>query len=411
MKKNFFTIVLFLLALTTKAQTIPEGSYADKLTYFINAGASNFDELYDGVIPINVVYDESKFVTILSGVMDSSYSYLVSVNQYSPDVAMSQFRINYCESSNYFKGVKLDKIRKEVPNYFESLAQSPEYKITKGKPYLWYKKNIYLFKNGILLASYHDKRNGMSGYAPNIEGDFCIIFYEQPRTKIIADETTYAGVFPNSINATSEPQIWESKTIKDGKEQIQRWNGIFTSAGILKAGTKTFEGFGSYLDGVWYSDNWEYGKVKFIPKGTNDIVCGLFNNNKFDLNEFDLRDNYWVKFKDVYIPGQPQKYTFTTNYNCDWVKNIFSPFKINRDAAQRIIQDKRNAEIEISNEKYRKEHPEVKKEIKKTGIFTTCKYCNGTGKVVDRVVTGSQYETTHYRSCSKCGGAGAWMQY
>ncbi len=49
-------------------------------------------------------------------------------------------------------------------------------------------------------------------------------------------------------------------------------------------------------------------------------------------------------------------------------------------------------------------------EVKKRGILTFCKYCSGTGKVVDRVVTGTQYETTHYKTCSKCNGAGFWME-
>lgn len=49
-------------------------------------------------------------------------------------------------------------------------------------------------------------------------------------------------------------------------------------------------------------------------------------------------------------------------------------------------------------------------EPKRQGVLTFCWICNVTGKVVDRVVTGSQYETTHYKSCTRCGGAGRWMQ-
>lgn len=47
---------------------------------------------------------------------------------------------------------------------------------------------------------------------------------------------------------------------------------------------------------------------------------------------------------------------------------------------------------------------------KKGGILTFCPACCGTGSVVDRVVTGTQYETTHYKSCTRCSGHGMWMQ-
>ena len=52
----------------------------------------------------------------------------------------------------------------------------------------------------------------------------------------------------------------------------------------------------------------------------------------------------------------------------------------------------------------------VNAEVKKKGILTFCKYCNGTGSVVDRIITGTTYETTRYKTCTKCGGHGKWME-
>lgn len=52
----------------------------------------------------------------------------------------------------------------------------------------------------------------------------------------------------------------------------------------------------------------------------------------------------------------------------------------------------------------------VNAEVKKKGILTFCKYCNGTGSVVDRIITGTTYETTRYKTCTKCGGNGYWME-
>lgn len=60
--------------------------------------------------------------------------------------------------------------------------------------------------------------------------------------------------------------------------------------------------------------------------------------------------------------------------------------------------------------------PEIAKEEKQgndgkgRGILTFCRTCNGTGSVTDRVVTNTYSETTHYKSCPKCNGAGRWME-
>ncbi len=412
MKKIIITLVLLFGILSTNAQTIPKESYAETISYLIKAGENNFDDLYDGVVPVNRPFTETNFVNVLTGIMDSSYSYLISISNNYPNYATSQFRINYIETTRYKKGVKTDKIKEETADYFELLAQQPGYKITNEKTFLVYKKNKYLYKNNILLASYHDKKdNSIAQFRSNCEGEFTLIFYEQPRTKIFADESSFKGVFPSTIIATTAPQVWESKTVKNGKELISHWNGIFTSGGVLKVGNKTYHGYGPLYDGVWFSENWEYSNVTFIPEGTTDVICGIFKSETIDMQYFNTIDNFIDKFKDQPVDGQPQKYSFVTNYNCNWVKNIFTPYKIPCDAALQVIQDKRNAEIDISNAKYHKEHPEAVQEAKKTGVFTSCHFCNGSGKVVNNVTTTSSYQATSYKTCPKCGGKGMWMEY
>ena len=408
MKKIFFSLLFILSISGTKAQINPNSSYDDLITYFINAGTSNFDELYDGIIPLNNKHEPQRnYVNVLTGIMDSSYSYLLSYYDYNSKTTFSEFRISYCEKSNYQKQVKTDKIRKEVTNYFEELCKSPEYKIIKGNTFLSYVKNMYIYRNNILIASYHDKRKSVDGYEPNNEGNFCLAFYEQPRTKVLADETTYNGVFPTDIKKTTEPQVWEMKKIENSKESTAHYNGIFASNGDLKEGIKKYSGYGVYLDGSWYSENWESGVVKFVPEGTNDVVCGFFKNKKFDVNDFELTDYFTEKFLSTKISDFPSKYIskYNTNYACNWVKNIYTPLKNQVDAANKIKLDKWNREVEISNAKYHRDHPEVSARSNQVATMP-CPACNSTGKVIDHVVTGSQYETTHYKTCTRCGGSG-----
>ncbi len=266
---------------------------------------------------------------------------------------------------------------------------------------------MYLFKNNIVLASYHNNRDKMVQIIePNIDCDFAVVIYEQPRTKIFADESIYNNIFPSVITKTTLPQVWEKKEIKDGKEYLYHFNGVFTFGGVLKAGSKTFHGFGANYDGTWYSDNWEYGNVKFTPEGTHDIVCGIFKGNaQIDINDFYLLEHFGDKFKDAKIPYQPQTYSCSTNYNCNWVTNVYNPFNATRQAAQDVKEGKRNAEVKASNAQYYKDHPVINKATDNT-VLTFCPICNGTGKVIDKVVTDTRFETTHYKTCPHCNGSG-----
>ena len=60
--------------------------------------------------------------------------------------------------------------------------------------------------------------------------------------------------------------------------------------------------------------------------------------------------------------------------------------------------------------------PEIAKEEKQGnngkngGVLTVCRTCYGSGSVTDRIVTTTYSETTHYKSCPKCGGRGMWME-
>ena len=410
MKKILFVTTLLVLSSKIMGQTAPQGSYADIISHFINAGTNNFDDLYDGYIPTNIPYTETNYVNVETGVMDSSYSYLVSISQNKPNCAKSEFRINYCESSNYHKKVKIKKILEETQKYFDEKSKSPEYKVVQGKSKLGYKRNYYLYKKELLLSSYHYKRDESQSYDKNTEGDFCIIFYEQPRLKLFVDEAIYHGIFPAEPSATTEPQVWEQKTVVNGVEQTYHWNGIFTSDGSLKAGTKYFHGFGPYYDGTWYSDNWEYGNVKFVPEGTNDVVCGIFKNGKTVFYDFYVMDNLVDKFKDAIEYFQKTTYSYTTNYNCNWIKNTYNPYDEARKKELNELRIIRNDSIQAHLAKNHTNHSD-EFETKKTGILTFCKFCNGTGKVESSVTKGTQYETTYYKSCTKCVGKGSWMQY
>ena len=102
----------------------------------------------------------------------------------------------------------------------------------------------------------------------------------------LADEAAYHGKFPSTLAATDAPQVWEVRGRGAGPDSYQRFNGVFQN-GVLVRGSKTFHGYGPYLDGVWLSNHWTEpgpyrqgpgtGAVEFRPAGTTDVVYGVFD--------------------------------------------------------------------------------------------------------------------------------------
>lgn len=401
MKKIVAIIFLSIAFFNVYAQNIFGNTYTDTLTYLLNAGNNNFDELYDGVIPVNKYGTETNYIDV-DKYLSSSYAYLISLSHNDfPDYAKSQLRINYSESSNLLKSASADKIRNEIKLAFKTFENLPEYKIAKGSVFKKYTKNIYLTKNGRLIASYHDKRKGnIYTYNRNDEGDFCLIIYEQPRTKTLADESTYNGVFPSTIKKSNMPQIWEQKQIDNNSSKINRWNGIFTSTGLLKAGTKTYHGYRSFYNGTWYSDNWEYGNVRFTPEGTNNTICGNFFTQTLD--EFVVNDFYVDKFKDATDDNPYQKltkYSYQTDYNCEWMKHVYPAFSIKRDSVAQAKNIERNRILKDDEETY------VAKPTL-AGKYP-CTKCERTGKIITRIVMEGEKKVQYYKICDKCGGSGS----
>ena len=66
----------------------------------------------------------------------------------------------------------------------------------------------------------------------------------------LADEAPYHGKFPDTIAPTDAPQVRELRGRATGPDSYQRNNGVFKD-GVLVRGSKTFHGYGDYLDGVW----------------------------------------------------------------------------------------------------------------------------------------------------------------
>ncbi len=406
MKKIFFILLVFVSFHITAQVDVTDKEFKEIFFKLLNDGSTNFDNLYDGVLPTNEPFRDEKTIS-LEKFFGSNSSTLVSTSQEYPHLAHTTLFVSFAKSSVYKKQVDIKKIKVKTINLFDSLSKLSNYKLEDANNYMQYTKNIRLTKNGILLASYHDRRKGSPFYAPRFDGDFCIIFYEQPRTQILADETNYNGVLPTAFVSSTAPQVYVNTINKDGKVYTEKYNGIFTLGGFLKAGTKTYYGYGPLYDGTWYSENWEYGVVKFVPEGTTDIVCGVFKNISVDVDDFKLLDYFAEKFKSTKIADNPAKYrySFYTDYNCNWVKNIYMPRKNALDAKQKIIDDKRIKEVEISNAQYRRDHPEVSASSNQVATMP-CPACNSTGKVIDKVVTDTRYETTHYKTCPRCGGSG-----
>lgn len=113
----------------------------------------------------------------------------------------------------------------------------------------------------------------------------------------LADEAAYHGKFPGTIAATDAPQVWELRGRAAGLDSYQRYNGVFKD-GVLVRGSKTFHGYGPYLDGVWLSNHWTEpyqpgkpgtGAVEFRPAGTTDVVYGRFDDDQMQDFNADLR--------------------------------------------------------------------------------------------------------------------------
>jgi len=119
-----------------------------------------------------------------------------------------------------------------------------------------------------------------------------------PLDRWLADEAAYHGKFPGTVAATDAPQVWEVRGRGAGSGSYQRYNGVFQN-GVLVRGSKTFHGYGPYLDGVWLSNHWTEpyhagqslgtGAVEFHPAGTTDVVYGVFLDDQMQDFNADLR--------------------------------------------------------------------------------------------------------------------------
>ena len=148
---------------------------------------------------------------------------------------------------------------------------------------------VTILKNNMIVFDYVfvEDKNGISGTKLflNIQNpSFPKIFLvnENDKNNILS-----------TIKDTDKPQIWEKRGDNKG-EWYQRYNGIFKD-GFLVKGSKTFKGYGSFYDGIWYSKNWgnkdwKHCEVIFFPANTKDTVWGAFND--LDMNVFSEDSRY-----------------------------------------------------------------------------------------------------------------------
>lgn len=220
------------------------------------------------------------------------------------------------------------------------------------------------------------------------------------------DEYTYSGRFVNGLEdglgvITSKAGI--EKNVEYAKGIKQQYNLEKIEAGNYKPlvvqdanciSGDCINGFGTYIypSGNKYVGN--RSNYKMDGSGTfyfldGERFEGTFKNNLFS------NGSYFFKIGAIY-KGTYDNKGLQLNGTITSVTGVSIPYVNGKPIippAPQIAKEEKQGN-----------------EGKKGGTLTFCRMCCGSGKEISRVVTGTTYETTHYRACSKCGGAGVWLQ-
>jgi hypothetical protein len=147
----------------------------------------------------------------------------------------------------------------------------------------------------------------------------------------MAAESAYGGKFPNELASGDAPQIWEIRGKGRTADSYLRCNGVFRDGMLLK-GYKTYHGYGEFLDGIWFSDEWlpTYGSydVVFHPAFSTDTILGRFRDDG-DMTSFSPDSRYEVK-------GD------SSTFRADapgWLLTTFADYQRRSIAARREWQD------------------------------------------------------------------------
>ena len=205
-------------------------------------------------------------------------------------------------------------------------------------------------------------------------------------------------------------------TIKNGMPRIRIMEGKFINKTFLGEGPMLIDGYGKILDGTY-----EFGKFKLIyghnsleskgvfhSKFTNEDVIGSY----LGYSDFGIGSET-VEYKKFVICDFSPLYSGKDFKETTWKKDIYEPayskwldvfthspkFLAERAA----IQAKYNSGPSSTSTKATTTNAN---NSSSNGVLTYCPICNGTGKVVDKVTSNTQFETTHYKTCSHCGGSG-----
>lgn len=228
------------------------------------------------------------------------------------------------------------------------------------------------------------------------------------------DDYTYTGNFVNGLE-DGEGEITNNN---GSRELVQYSKGIKQVSHLEKIAAKDYKplnpkdencisgdcvnGFGTY---VYASGNKYVGNrvdYKMEGKGIFYFSNGERFEGTFSKNEKSEGTYFYdigATYKGTYdSKGNQLNGTITSKYGMSFPYINGKP----------IIPPKPQID-EAANDRYNKDQPGGSNS-RKSGVLTFCPYCSGTGRLIDRVVTGSTYETTHYKSCSKCGGQGMWMK-
>ena len=177
-----------------------------------------------------------------------------------------------------------------------------------------------------------------------MEGDRDILYYRRVsdgfpgyleisifQTLPMADESTYASKFPTELASGDAPQIWEVRGKGRTADSFLRCNGVFRDGMLLK-GCKTYHGYGDFLDGIWFSDEWlpTYGSydVVFHPASSTDTIIGKFRDDG-DMTNFSPDSRYEAKGDSATYRADAPK----------WLSTTFTSYDHGSIAARRALQD------------------------------------------------------------------------
>ncbi len=278
--KYFFIILLLASVSVQNADARGRGSLADSLMY-LHSVANNPD--FNGLV--GPMLDSGRYGRRYSAPAILGCSGACAYQLYTHSLKLELVYLHGNDEAGAAK--------KTVVRLFSDLVKTGNYRVR-----MLAADRQVLVQGGrdIMEYNYSDRAD---------ETPLKIDIYQTPT--VLADETPYAGKFPELPSPKADPQIVVYKR-KGCKDAVERDNGIFAN-GVLISGSKTISGCNDFLNGTWYSDDWRttgkdwaFAYVWVAPTtNTADTIFGRFAFSSME--QFSPDKQYAVSYEHAYYRG------------------------------------------------------------------------------------------------------------